>query len=165
MELRRISGKLHNMIGKYKYAAIVLIVGIVLLLIPGKSSQKQQIETEKQQETAQLSINNEELETILQAIDGVGEVRVMLSVAHGERTQYITDKDTSDTNTKTETIIITDSNRNETGLIEQVNPQQYRGAIVVCQGADSAQVRLSITQAVSKITGLSTDNICVLKMK
>jgi hypothetical protein len=39
------------------------------------------------------------------------------------------------------------------------------GAIVVCQGADSPSVKLAITQAVAKITGLGTDEICVLKMK
>jgi len=92
-------------------------------------------------------------------------VQVMLSIASGERTQYITNTDSSESTTRTETVIITDSERNESGLIEQMNPPIYRGAVVVCQGADSAAVRLAITQAVAKITGLSTDNICVLKMK
>ena len=63
------------------------------------------------------------------------------------------------------TVIVTDSQRCESGLIRQINPAAYKGAIVVCQGADSSAVRLAITQAVAKITGLGTDNICVLKMK
>ena len=41
----------------------------------------------------------------------------------------------------------------------------YQGAIILCQGADSPSVRLAITQAVSKVTGLPTDRIAVLKMK
>ena len=89
----------------------------------------------------------------------------MLSVVSGEKTQYISNEDISENNTRSDTVIITDADRNEAGLIERIDPPIYRGAIVVCEGADSAQVRLSITQAVSKITGLSTDNICVLKMK
>ena len=71
-----------------------------------------------------------------------------------------------DSNNQTlKTVIITDSQRSESGLIRQVNPAAYKGAIVVCQGADSPSVRLAVTQAVSKITGLGTDSICVLKMQ
>jgi len=39
------------------------------------------------------------------------------------------------------------------------------GAVVVCQGADLAQVRLAVTNAVSSYTGLGCDKITVLKMK
>ena len=47
----------------------------------------------------------------------------------------------------------------------QVNPPTYLGAVIVCQGADSASVRLAIVSAVCSVTGLSTDKITVLKMK
>ena len=40
----------------------------------------------------------------------------------------------------------------------------YRGALVVCQGGDRASVRLSVTQAVSALTGLRADRIVVVKM-
>ena len=90
-------------------------------------------------------------------------------MATGEETVYQTDTESSssgDSNDKSnKTVIITDSQRNEQGLIRQVNPVVYQGAIVVCQGADDPTVRLAITQAVSKITGLGTDAICVLKMQ
>jgi len=36
---------------------------------------------------------------------------------------------------------------------------------VVCQGADDPAVRLAVSQAVSSVTGISTDRISVLKMK
>ena len=39
------------------------------------------------------------------------------------------------------------------------------GAVVVCDGADSARLRLEITQAVSALTGLSSDKIAVVKRK
>ncbi len=38
------------------------------------------------------------------------------------------------------------------------------GAAIVCDGADSAQVRLAIVQAVSAYTGLGSDRITVLAM-
>jgi len=49
--------------------------------------------------------------------------------------------------------------------VQQVNPPTYLGAVIVCQGADSASVRLAIVSAVGSVTGLSTDKITVLKMK
>ena len=111
----------------------------------------------------------ESLTQILQTVAGAGKVRVLLSMATGEETVYQTDIEntsTSDGNNETvKTVVITDSERCETGLVRQVNPAAYRGAVVVCQGADSPAVRLAVTQAVSRITGLGTDAICVLKMQ
>ena len=46
--------------------------------------------------------------------------------------------------------------------LKTVSPQ-YLGAVVVCDGADSPQVQLAVTQAVAQFTGLSTDRISVLK--
>ena len=39
------------------------------------------------------------------------------------------------------------------------------GCIVVCEGAESAAVRLAVTQAVERYTGCGSDRITVLKMK
>jgi hypothetical protein len=39
------------------------------------------------------------------------------------------------------------------------------GVAVVCGGAESASVRLAVTQAVTRYTGLGSDRITVLKMK
>lgn len=41
----------------------------------------------------------------------------------------------------------------------------YSGAVVVCDGAQSAQTRLKIISAVSAFTGLGSDKIIVLKMQ
>ena len=39
------------------------------------------------------------------------------------------------------------------------------GAVVVCDGADAAAVRLYVTNAVMSYTGLGSDRISVIKMK
>ncbi len=39
------------------------------------------------------------------------------------------------------------------------------GCVVVCDGADSAEVRWNVTDAVSAYTGLGSDRISVMKMK
>ena len=41
----------------------------------------------------------------------------------------------------------------------------HEGAVVVCQGANSAKVRLEVTNALASYTGLRSDKISVMKMK
>lgn len=167
MEIKPIIQKTKSLILKYKYAIVVLLIGLCLLMIPEKKENNIEQPTEIKENNLKVEVDT--LSEILQTIDGAGCVRVLLSIASDERTQYQTNQDIStsenNSNSKIETVIITDSQRNEAPLIAQKESPIYRGAIVVCQGADSPAVKLSITQAVSKITGLSTDNICVLKMK
>ena len=167
MDIKGLTGKLKDGMIRYKYAALVLVIGIGLLLLPG-NKKTQVTEQEAPKDPSILSIDADALSQILQSVDGAGKVQVMLSVAVGEKTVYQTDTDITvdgeNGSTKTQTVIITDSQRNETGLISQINPPEYLGAIVVCEGADSSTVRLALTQAVAKITGLGSDKICVLKM-
>ena len=47
-------------------------------------------------------------------------------------------------------------------MTRQVYPT-YRGALVVCQGGDRADVKLAVTEAVSALTGLSSDRVTVAK--
>lgn len=166
MAIKVLIEKLKDTCGKFKYALIVLLVGIGLLLLPEKKQQEIEY-TSIPQESQNIQLDA--LTKILRSVDGAGDVQVLLSTAMGEETIYQTNQDTSSSTSgntvKSETVIVTDSQRNESGLITQVNPPVYLGAIIVCQGADSPTVRLALTQAVAKITGLGTDNICVLKMK
>lgn len=50
-------------------------------------------------------------------------------------------------------------------LVLTVEPgtERWAGAVIVCEGADSAAVRLQLTQAVAALTGLSADHIAVVK--
>lgn len=152
---------------RYRYAILVLVLGLALMLIPGQSKEQQNQVTmpTEQQEQPEIS---KSLAQILSQIQGAGKVEVMLTVAAGEKTVYQTDEDISGgehVSTRIETVIVTGADRSQTGLIQQVNPPTYLGAIVVCQGADRSSVRLAIVEAVSKVTGLGADRISVLKMK
>jgi stage III sporulation protein AG len=168
MDVASFSTKATEFIKKYRYVAIVLALGLVLMALPtGKKGVSASVtaNTESQQD---ISVN-EALAEILCKIEGAGNVRVLLTVASGKETVYqtndsITDSESSNT-TKIDTVTVTDANRNQTGLIKQINPPKYQGAIIVCQGAGSASIRLAIVDAVSKVTGLSSDRISVQKMK
>lgn len=168
MEIKQLSGKLGNILWKYRYAALILIIGMIILLIPGKKISSE-IQTEEIDYSSKDIIHENSLEEVLQTIQGAGNVKIFLSIASGEEILFQNNTDLSGSGEnrreQVETVLVTDSQRTQNGLIRQINPPKYLGAIVVCEGADNPAVKLAITQAVSKVTGLGTDHICVLKMK
>lgn len=167
MDWVAIGKKLTDFVGKYRYVLLVLLIGLVLMLLPGRNTEE---ETPVQPEVTQQKESDitAELTAILSQIKGAGKVQVMLTVSAGETTLYQYDEDVTNSESgsiRRDTVIVTDENRTQSGLIRQVNPPTYQGAIIVCEGADSAYVRLGIIEAVSRVTGLGSDRISVLKMK
>jgi len=148
---------------RYKYVLLIVVLGLALMMLP---ETKPQTEIPQTIQKEQFSDPEEELEEILGQIQGVGRIRVMLTQDTGSVTHYQTDQDTgSDGSIRTETVIVSDENRAESGMVRTVVPPTYLGAIVVCQGGDNASVRYNLIQAVSAVTGISSDRITVLKMK
>ena len=152
---------------RYRYVILVLLIGIGLMLLP---SEKERV-THPEETTVNSSESGseEKLSQILSKIDGVGKTEVLLTIAAGEEIYYqCNEYESTGTDTGTihrEVVIVTDAERREQGLVQQVIPPKYQGAIVVCQGADRATVRLQIVEAVANVTGLTADKITVLKMK
>ena len=144
-----------------KFIFLVLGVGLVLMLLPtGKT------ETEIVQSMPETYVSQEEqLESVIGQIQGVGKVRILLTIAQGERTLYVYDEDISDSQGRKEAVVITDESRAQSGLVSQVLPPVYLGAVIVCQGGDQPAVRLAVVEAVGAATGLTADKISVLKMK
>ena len=167
MDVASWSKKATEFIKKYKYAALVLLIGLGLMMVPENALCKES--TVSPIEAKENITINELLSEILSKIDGAGDVCVLLTVKKGEETLYHTNNDVvvSDTSNSTQSTIVTvtSSSKDETGLVRQINPPQYLGAVIVCQGGDRPAVRFAIIDAVSKVTGLGSDRISVLKMK
>ena len=106
----------------------------------------------------------------LRAIDGVGELRLMLTVDSGTKRELAQDttaerSGSEDMKCKSETVVVgTGSGTQEVVVTNRVYPR-YVGALVVCEGGGSAGVRLAVTQAVSALTALPSDKITVLQGK
>lgn len=97
--------------GQWRYVLLAAAAGLILLLWPSGGT-----------DTPDMSAGGAEearLASLLEAMEGVGHARVLLS---------------------------------------------ENGAAVVCQGADSAAVRLDVTEAMRCYTGLRTDRIVIFKM-
>ena len=118
---------LRQFLAKYKHALLILLVGILLMLLPAGERTSQQTEqtlpAETKQETQTLQ---EQLSALLSQMEGAGKVQVLLTLATGEKTLYQINEDSttaSQSETKrTDTVIINDSNRNEAGLVRQIDP-------------------------------------------
>lgn len=167
MDRLELSLKMKELFGKYKYVLLILAVGILLMSLPEREDQE--ASNEIPVTASAPATKAEELEEILGQISGVGKVRVMLTEAESARTVYQTDEDSSrasdSENKRLQTVIVSGTDREEHGLIQGIIPPVYLGAIIVCQGGDSPTVKFSIVEAVSNVTGISSDRITVLKMK
>lgn len=166
MDMNSIKTRITEAFSKYKIILFVLLIGIIFMVLPTSKNKKEEIPKEEIIHTKTLG---DELASILCLIEGAGDVRVLLTEAVGEQTIYQSDGDTSSGNNTTsqrsKTVIITNKEKAQIGLVKQINPPQYLGAVIICKGADKPTVRLAIVDAVSKITGLSSDKISVIKMK
>lgn len=165
---------------KFRYPALILLLGIALMLIPFHSS----ADTKKTDEAAEQSAApvpetdyktevETQLASILQQIQGTGKVSVMLTLKSGAQTIYQTDTaltsqtgDSTTANTSTETTVILskDDIGQEAAVAKTIYPV-FLGAVVVCEGADDPTVRLNVISVVSSTTGLSSEKITVVKMK
>ena len=155
-----------SLFGKYKYPILVVLVGLGLMLLPEPS----EAPAEPVPATAEAESNLEQrLEALLSAIEGAGQVRVLLTVDAGRETLYQTDSrvqsDEGSSERSDDTVLVEDADRVESGLVRQVLEPKYRGAVILCQGGDVPGVRLAVVEAVRCLTGLGADQISVLKMK
>ena len=150
---------------RYKFAGLVILLGAGLLLWPGGS----RIETE--QPVAQERDLETEMEEMLSSMSGVGQVSVLLTVdSDGERqlaqsTELAYSGSTAapeDYSRRSEPVLVDGAAGDEAVVVRRMYPT-YRGALVVCQGGDRAEVQLAVTEAVAALTGLSADRITVAK--
>ena len=162
-------------IKKYKYAVMILIIGIGLLLIPGSHDQDPITATEAETiPNTQVSYESQleaRLEHILSQIQGVGNVHVILTLKQGERTHYLADLE-SDSETKDgvlskeeteKTVIVSKGGSYDEPIVIKKDYPIFQGALIVCDGGGDAEIRLQLTRAVAALTNLSSHNITILK--
>lgn len=176
---------------------ILGLVGILLLVIAmpvdkkeemtGNDSGKKNIEKMKENETEGMRKNTgdykqeleEELTEMLENMEGVGKVKVMITLKDGG--ESVVEKDTSDTSNKTEETDKEGGNRSEvalqsqketvyTGKTEQtpfiakeLNPK-VEGVLVLAEGADNTVVKQNISDAVLALFQVDAHKIKVVKM-
>ena len=153
----------------YRYAALVLLAGVFLLLLPVRAEQAESTAeaTSASGENEWLRSTEEQLTETLSHIEGAGALHLMLSVELGMEKHFKENKEIEEGEhtemRRYETVVLSESDRSESPVLETVAYPIFRGAVVVCEGGDNADVRLQIMEAVKVLTGLSSDKITVVK--
>ena len=122
----------------------------------------------------------DEITALLKEIDGVGDVKVMITLESGEENIYAqqektaedvqkqskdnSSQETSQTTFENEIVIISQSGAN-TALVEKTVQPIVQGVAVVCSGADDVKVVSNVTNTVSVVLGVATHKIFVTKMR
>jgi len=143
-------------------------------------SSKQLAQNESLNENLEEDELEKKLENILSKIDGVGKVSVMLTYSHSSEVIAMyneTSKDSSieetDSNGGVRTTKQVDSNKevvfqNKNGqnvpITRMIVTPKIEGVIVTAQGANNANIRTNIIQAVGAVTGVATHKIQVFEI-
>jgi stage III sporulation protein AG len=176
--LQETFGKIWDLLKKYKYAAVVLFVGLVLILLPtGSAAAKKESAGMTEAQTAfSLGELENRMAAVLSKIEGAGKVTVLLTLKSSE--EQVLAKDESESKSSSGTgdsaensmeksaavVTVSSGSSYETPVTLKYIYPEFQGALVVCEGADNAAVRLQIVRAVAGLTGLGTDKIVVSKM-
>jgi len=143
------------------YVLLILALGILLIMLPGGEKQTQTQPKAESSSIAEPSFSvareQDRLQKVLESISGVGKTEVLLSVKSTARRELAYSRD--------EAVIVSAGSGKEQVVEEGYSYPEYQGAVIVCQGAGSAAVRLQVYEAAAAFTGLDMSSIKVLKMK
>lgn len=160
--------KVRELLQKYKWILLVLVVGTLLLLIPDERGEEAGATTVPGEESSfNVAEVEKRMEKVLSKIDGAGNLSLILTVRSGAEAIYASDTEFSEDGAGREerstTVLISgEGGVKEPAVIRRDYPV-FQGALVVCDGGDDPAVRLCITKAVSALTGLGSDRITVCK--
>lgn len=164
---------------------IVVLVAINFIWNDKKENVKTTDNNKKlaiQEETKKDSDSDlkEQLEDILQNINGVGKVKVLITYSQTSQVLPLYNEDTSKKDTEekdktggtrivTETdtkkdVIFQETNGTKMPITQSVISPKVEGAIITAQGANNMAVKTDIIQAVEAVTGLSSHKIQVFTM-
>lgn len=168
MEVKDFSKKANGAFTKLKKNGLIaaaLVLGAVLLLMPIGSSGSESADNSYGLSEPVFSLSEQErkIEEALSKIAGAGKVKVVLTLKSGTERMLASNEETNDSQSKV-TYVTIQTGSGVQPVAVRYNYPQYQGALIVCQGAGNAAVRLQITEAVASLTGLTTDKITVTKM-
>lgn len=153
---------------QYRYPALILALGLLLLLVPAGHGREEVPETVTAADSDfSLTEFTQQMETLLSQVRGAGEVRLLLSLESDGDRDYLSDarrtQNADSLQTEYQAVLTSGSGSTSPVLLCRRYPE-FRGAVVLCRGAGSPQVVLSIKEALSSLTGLGMDKITVLIM-
>lgn len=157
--------------------ALCSVLALVLLLVSEFASDDKLDSSDKVNNYVSsenyIKEQEEKLKALLEAIDGAGEVEVMITLESCYENVYLKDKnlktesgngDFKEESDETYIMAKTSSNTQE-GVIIKVYEPVVKGVAVVASGGESEKVKMAIIETVSAVFNIDSTNISVEKMK
>lgn len=194
-KLKKLFNKESNGEEKKKIENLVVLVLIIIITVVAINyiwnGNKKENKIVTEDSTKKLAENKEEdsksddlemkLENILAKINGVGNVKVLVTYSQTSRVIPMYDEDSTQTTTEEtdssggtritneisskKDIIYEEKEDGKSPITQSVVSAKIEGAIVTAEGAQNAEVKTNIIQAVEAVTGLATYKIQVFEMK
>lgn len=164
--------KFFGQIMNTKVLVIIFIVGIGLMMLPGGGTSGKE-EVVEQQQIDSAAYKNEiekQLKTILSSVQGAGKVDVMVTLEDEGTTVFAADEKSDsqdkegamqDTNEKTY-VLKNDAGGGESPVVLQKNMPAVSGVLVVAPGANDAEVKSKLFNAVCALLGVKAHRVEVL---
>lgn len=194
-KLKKLFSKESNSEEKKKIENLVVLVLVIIITVVAINyiwnGNKKENKIVTEDSTKKLAENKEEdsksddlemkLENILAKINGVGNVKVLVTYSQTSRVIPMYDEDSTQTTTEEtdssggtritneisskKDIIYEEKEDGKSPITQSVVSAKIEGAIVTAEGAQNAEVKTNIIQAVEAVTGLATYKIQVFEMK
>lgn len=194
-KLKKLFNKESNGEEKKKIENLVVLVLVIIITVVAINyiwnGNKKENKIVTEDSTKKLAENKEEdsksddlemkLENILAKINGVGNVKVLVTYSQTSRVIPMYDEDSTQTTTEEtdssggtritneisskKDIIYEEKEDGKSPITQSVVSAKIEGAIVTAEGAKNAEVKTNIIQAVEAVTGLATYKIQVFEMK
>lgn len=146
----------------------VFIIGLLLVLLPSEEKDKKSSaeETLRFDEESYEKNLEKRLREIIEEIDGVGDVRVMITLEGSAMYEYATDiaQDVSEKgNSKKESTVVLSTGTSSTkeAVISGYTLPRVKGAAVVCSKELTATLKGKVIGVVSAALGISSAKISV----
>ena len=164
-EPKSVKKPINKRIFKIEYVLVIILV--ILLLFLFISSFKGFSFFNSETETVNSNFENtmeEKLEKILSTIDGAGSVSVMISVDGTTEKQYLKNSQTKKENgveiIEETTVLVSGK-----PFLTKENYPEVLGVVVVCQGGENVKVKMAITEVITTVLPVTSENIRILKKK
>ena len=165
MKLEQIGSLLPKQLGRR--GSLIFFAGVlgVFLLIAGGLPFTGKGERTDSSDICSAAQLEETLTELIGSIEGAGRTKVAVTLDASAETVYALDEtDGGDNGQRQLEHILVDTREGQDALVEMTWEPVIRGIAVVCEGADNVTVNAQITQAVSVLTGVSTNRISISKM-
>ncbi len=161
------------------------ILGLLLIMLSELGSQEEPLTVNVMSQTAEneayVQTLEQKLSDLVENVSGAGKCHVMVTLEQG--TQYVyasedkkvvdeTQSHDGETSSKVQQkdnserkIVVLEENGVSRPLVETSREPQVKGVVVVCAGGNSSIVQERITEVLTTVLGIGSNQVCVMPRK